>query len=388
MKLFSKLKDYNNLLEEILDRKTFSSIAKSLLLSMVYKLEIAYKDYAQVNVNALSKDDFLTNLLNTIKKYCEHIKTIEPESVQAKLLVQNKVEAVTNVKERSMLTYPTEQAMFYAVCDIEPKYFFVKKDFPYKKILQKVLVEGYKQNACDILKNFNGWSWDIDLKQKRKNMDNLIYQNLLMIKGEQFLYDWRTDNHAKKDYLEELKQSIKKVTGNDDYYDCLCRLLGKIKGKEDLQYETVIELQKYFLKFLEKKIARLVLREEIVEIIYQLRYYQNIVFSEDIFIKDCLEIKKALDYTLKLAITKSCKMGVIKIISMDIETNFKLIKYILDTRIIDLEEIKIYLEFKNQETIFLKVYDKEVFEKQVSHKFDGNKKDIVIKKKKITKLFN
>jgi len=28
MKLFSRLKDYNNLLEEILDTKTFSSLAK------------------------------------------------------------------------------------------------------------------------------------------------------------------------------------------------------------------------------------------------------------------------------------------------------------------------------------------------------------------------
>lgn len=47
MKLFFKLKDYNNLLEEILDRKTFSSIAKNLYLSMIYKLEIAYKDYSR-----------------------------------------------------------------------------------------------------------------------------------------------------------------------------------------------------------------------------------------------------------------------------------------------------------------------------------------------------
>ena len=35
-----RLKDYNNLLEEILDTKTFSSLAKSLLLSMIYILYI------------------------------------------------------------------------------------------------------------------------------------------------------------------------------------------------------------------------------------------------------------------------------------------------------------------------------------------------------------
>lgn len=152
MKLFSKLKDYNNLLEEILDRKTFSSVAKSLLLSMVYKLEISYKDYEVVKVDCVSKDTFLNNLLAIIKKYCDHIKTVEPESFQATLLIENNVEAVTNSKERSIMTYPTEQAMLYAVCDIEPKYFFIKKDFIFKNVLQKVLVYGYKQNTIEILK--------------------------------------------------------------------------------------------------------------------------------------------------------------------------------------------------------------------------------------------
>ena len=161
MKLFSKLKDYHNLLEEILDKKTFSSISKSLLLSLIYKLEIAYKDYEKVKVNSISKDQFLTHLLETIQKYCDHIKTVEPDSIQAQVLVKHNVEAVTNEKERSILAYPTEQAMLYAICDIEPKYFFVKKDFVFKNMLQKVLVDGYKQNAIEILENFNGWSWEI-----------------------------------------------------------------------------------------------------------------------------------------------------------------------------------------------------------------------------------
>lgn len=435
MKLFSKLKDYNNLLEEILDRKTFSSVAKSLLLSMVYKLEISYKDYEVVKVDCVSKDTFLNNLLAIIKKYCDHIKTVEPESFQAALLIENNVEAVTNSKERSIMTYPTEQAMLYAVCDIEPKYFFIKKDFIFKNVLQKVLVYGYKQNTIEILKNFNGWSWDINPKDKFNYINNLIYQNLIMIKQEQFLYEWRTDNKAQKDYLSELKKSIKNITGNDDYYWSLCKLLYLIADKKDKnkikkeleeneveyekflkeseefrkknakqfnelkkyhdilndeksEYEELVELQRCFLKILEKKINRLVLREEIVEILYQLRYYQNIVFFEGVFIKDYTELKNALDYILKLAITKACKMGVIKIISMDIETNFELIKYILDTKMIDLEEIKIYLELEDNENIFIKVYDKEVFEKQGRSKFNGNKKDIVIKKKRMVKLFN
>ena len=434
MGFFSRLKDYNNLLEEILDRKTFPSIAKSLLLSMTYKLEIAYKDYEKVKVNCVTKEQFLDNILDIIKKYCDNIKTVEPESSQATLLEENNVEAVTNTKERSILTYPTEQAMLYAISDIEPKYFFIKKDFVFKNVLQKVLVEGYKQNTIEILKNFNGWSWEVNSNEKMNYTSNIIYQNIMMLKGEDFLYDWRMDNQARKDYLSDLKRSIKNITGNDNYYLSLCKLLYiiadknekskitkelKIKEKEyqdiiskeaekdkensknfnklknyqiilksnNSEYEELVELQKQFLKIMEKKINRLTLHEEMVEILYQLRLYKNLVFYEGVLIKNYVEIQNMLEYVMKLAITKACKLGVIKIISMDIETNFEILNYILDTKIINLETIKIYLEIEDED-IFVKVYDKEIFEKQGKIKFDGKKKDIAIKRKKMIKIFN
>lgn len=389
MKLFSKLKDYNNLLEEILEQKTFSSIAKSLLLSMVYKLEISYKDYQKVKVDAISKDEFFENILNIIKKYCDNIKVVEPETSQAKLLIKNNVQAVTNTRERSILSYPTEAAILYAVSDVEPKYFFVKKDFELKNILQRILVEAYKSNTVTILKEFNGWSWDIDLREKNDYSGNLIYQNLMMIKGEKFLYEWRTDNKAKKDYLESVKRSVKKVTGNDEYFNCLCRVLEIKSSKSDEQreLEELIILQKYFLEYFCKKVSKMTLREEIIHAIYQIRLYKNLVLCEGKNIKSCKELKNDLDSALKLLITNACKIGVIKIISMDIETNFEIMKFVLDTKIIDLEQIKIYLEIEEKD-IQIKVYDKEIFEKQGKIQFSGNKKDIEIRKKRKVKLFN
>ena len=435
MGLFSKLRDYNNELEEILDRKTFPSVVKSLLLSMIYKLEISYNDYSQVKINCLDKETFFDNILDIVRKNCENIKTVEPGSYQAEILREHKVQAVTNEKERSIMCYPTEIAMLYAISDIEPKYYFLKKDFILKNVFQKVLVEGYKQNTVEILKNFNGWSWDINSEEKQNYFANLIYQNIMMIAGEEFLYEWRTDNLAQKDYLKELKKIIRNITGNNDYYSSLCKLLYLISNTRDKhkiktqleeseieykkymraseefrkanhkrfsslknyhevfineksQYEELIILQKKFLNIIAKKINRLSLREEIIEILYQLRYYQNIVLYNGVFVKDFNELRKALDDVIKLAITKACKMGVIKIISMNIETNFCLLKYVFDTKIIDLEQIKIYVEIEDDENIFMKVYDKEVFEKQGRISFDGNKKDIIIKKKRVIKLFN
>ena len=412
MKLFSKSKDYNNLLEEILENKTFSSVAKSLLLSMIYKLEISYKDYSQVNVNCLPYDTFFEGILNIIQNYCEHIKIVEPESVQAKLLSENNVDAVTNAKEISILTYPTEIAFLYAVSDIEPKYFFIKKDFLLKDTFQRILVEGYKQNNISILKNFNGWSWDVNARNSKNCITNIIYQNLIMIKGEEFLYNWRTTNIAKKDFLKELKNTIKKLTNDENYYLSLTKLLyllSNVKEKKNIkqkceeqnlnqqyeffknisttEYEELVNLQKYFLYYMEKKIEKIETTEEILEMLYNLRYYQNTVFFEGVLIKDYRPIRDKLNDVLKSAVDKACKLGAMKIISMNIDTNFEIIKYILDTRILDLEGIKIYIEFEKEE-IFIKVFDKEIFEKQGKIKFDGNKKDIVIRKKKNIKLFN
>ena len=434
MKLFSKLKDYNNLLEEILDLKTFSSIAKSLYLSMIYKLEISYKDYSIVNKNCISKDKFLSNILDIIKNYCDNVKIVEPDSSQAMILSTHKVNAVTNTKERSIMSYPTEIAMLYSISDIEPKYFYINKDFMFKNIFQKVLVYGYKLNTINILKNFNGWSWDIDKNQKIDYTANIIYQNIMMIIGEEFLYEWRKDNTAKKDYLTELKRSVKKVTGNDNYYLSLCKILYKISGKNEkakiknklrikelqykefcvqsdefqkehvrefnklknyhnifesskTEYEELVELQKFFLKYLEKKIEKANTKSEIINIIYNLRLYQNIPFFEGVYVSEYSEIKSVLEKTIKKAIIKACKLNVLKVISLDDETNFEIFKYILDTKIINLEEIKISIEIE-ENNIFIKVYDKEVFEKQGKIQFSGNKKDIAIKRKRMINIFN
>lgn len=362
-------------------------MAKSLALSMVYKLEIAYKDYVRVKVDCVPKDVFLDSILNVIKNYCDHIKIVEPESSQASLLVKNKVNALTNSKERSILLYPTELAMLEAIADIEPKYFFVKPEFEQRQVLQTLLVNGYKQNTMEILKNFNGWSWDIDLQEKMDFVAHIVYQNIMMIKGEQFLYDWRIDNEGKKNYLSILKRSLKSVTENDEYYEVLCNLLKMMDDEEEKVQDELIDLQKCFLRFLEKKIEKIDEKEEIIKIIAQLRLFQNLNFAEGKLVKDCKKIDSAFQYTQKLAITKACKLGAMKIISMDIETNFQIYHYILDTKIIDLGQIKIELNLE-EENLLLKVYDKEVFEKQGKIQWNGSKKDIAIRKKKQVNIFN
>ena len=72
-KIFSKLKykDYNNLLEQVLEKKDFSSTGKNLILSVLYKMETNYNDYKTVKRDITEKEDILYNqaLYESVKDY-------------------------------------------------------------------------------------------------------------------------------------------------------------------------------------------------------------------------------------------------------------------------------------------------------------------------------
>ena len=209
MKLFWRSADYNLILEKILDSKYFSSNSKSLLFSMIYKIEEFYKDYSIVKNIDTTKDDFLNLILDTIKKYCDNIKLIEPE--EDEVLKKNNVLALTNEKERSILCYPTENALLYAISDIMPKYFYISENFEYKNSFQRTLVNGYNSNTLELLLDFNGWSWDINLNNKINIQDNLIYQNLVIMFGNIFMEEWKSNATKEDSTLQYIKNCFAKT---------------------------------------------------------------------------------------------------------------------------------------------------------------------------------
>ena len=239
MGLFSKFKDYNGELDDVLEGKTFSSNVKTLLLSMVYKLETSYRDFYTVKRCVRKREDFLNELIETVRLYCDNIQIVDPDSSEAKALLKHKTIALTNEEERSILSYSTEIALLYAISDISPKYFYINENFALKDMLQNTLVNGYNINNVEILKDFNGWSWDVQYDKGFDYIDNIIYQNLLMILGEKFLYEWRTYGSTRRSFLEEAKNFIKIYTGNEKYIKLLYKVLylkstGKDRRKIDI----------------------------------------------------------------------------------------------------------------------------------------------------------
>ena len=508
MGIFLKLKDYNSELENVLDRKYFSSNIKNLLLSMIYKIENSYGDYEKVKRIVRTRDEFLTEIVEIIDKYLDNVKVVEPESNGANLLIKNNVLALTNEKERSLLAYPTEVSLLYGISDIVPKYFYVKNELIFKRLIQDMLVEGYNTNNLEILINFNGWSWDTKSKSNGKYINNLIYQNFIFICGESFLHDWRNSSSTKIDYFSEIENRISRIDKNNKFLNYMCKILyaranekekvviseklkekrkelNRISNKEKflesmkakkikysnalqkidsilnnpkllerefkrknskldldkkisniriyenmlirerenilLQYKEasdlslpvnylkyrakledydaifrnkesldkdIIEFEKCFLKLMEYKVVNATTNYDIINNIYILRYLKNININKDYQICDIAILNKEIDKIMKLAITRACKSGIIKIISMDININYEIIKFAIDSKIIDLDEVRIFLESNKDDEITIKVYDKEVFDKETTIKFTGDKKDFDIKFKRQIKLFN
>ena len=79
-------KNYNNQLEEVLEKKLFDANTKSNLLSILYKIETAYKDYEKVKQEVETKEEFIEQLIKDIKNNCETIKLVRPNSEESKIL--------------------------------------------------------------------------------------------------------------------------------------------------------------------------------------------------------------------------------------------------------------------------------------------------------------
>lgn len=510
-RFFSKLKNYNKLLEEVLEKKYFSGNAKNILLSMAYKIENSYDDYKTVKRNVKTKDEFLVETIYNVQNYCEHIKLVEPNSEKAELLKKYNVLALTNEKEKSILSFPTEMALLYAISDISPKYFYIDEDYTLRKQFQYMLVDGYNQNNIEILKNFNGWSWFNEYDETLNFVNNLIYQNLLMLLGEKFLNNWKENYTQNVDNIYELKNKLSILYGKINmqrFYISMCRVLilnsrnrnkiirkfdrvkyelerisnkktfldsvseekievtKRIKNIEiimkkeillkkelkkrndkldsdkrihsvkqlvqilerekneyqkiinhlteivkpknyliykeqlDQQYdiikdleeadleEEIVKLQKAFLSCMTQKLQNVHTRDDIIDMIYEIRYYRKIYMYHEKMVKDYKNIENRIEKLLKEIITISCKFGIINIFCMDINYNYELVSLFLDTDIIELEEIKLLLKLNySKNKLKVIVYDKDIVEKEVELKFDLSEKDLKVKLNRPVRIF-
>ena len=120
-------KDYQNELEKILEEKDFSENAKSILLSIMYKIEAAYKDLQTVKRDVEDKEQYEKDLIEIIKNKCNSINIVKMTDEENKIL-KNRTYIIDKEKG-SIIAYPIERKLLYAIYKIDKKEKIIKNDY-------------------------------------------------------------------------------------------------------------------------------------------------------------------------------------------------------------------------------------------------------------------
>lgn len=468
-------KDYNNVLEKVIETKDFDEDVKNLLLGILYKIDVAYKDYKKVKKDVETKQQYTEEIINTIQNKCTTIKIAKPNSKQSEELGERTF--LVDSKNQKIICYPVERKLLYSISKIGKQEEIIKnKYFLINKTISDMINIGNNINTVEPLRDFNGWSWMTIRKEIENISYNLIYQNLRILVGERFLNSWIANTEYVIDYYDEfqnelsdrfgielkekiitsleklsilleieinsefrkkLKQlnkenedklfefrdneafiakltedkkeinrqlrKIEKILSNKEALTKECEkkglnnkdvfnikiierqlkaekqsLLDKLEEKNELlnpkkfiaekiklekrkeilqiaeikdkkkeKNKILKELQKKFLQCFLVFVNKAETREEIINLIYNLRYYNFLPFDETKDINENKELKKYILEVKEKLLKKAIDFKIITSISEDEAENITFLQFIFETRIISMEDIYVCMIKEN-----------------------------------------
>lgn len=266
--IFSKFnsKDYNTQLEKILENKNFSESIKNLLLSMLYKIENGYKDYSTVKRVVENKKKYIEEILNIIKEKCKQIIIIQENNEISKEMEKTGNNFFVDQEEQSIfLKYPNERVLLYAIYKMHDKQLYLNEKYSLiRNALSDLLNEGENINNCEVIRDFNGWNWNTEVKEIPEISTNIIYQNLIYLLGIEFIKEW-VHTEEVVDYISLVKKKMTDEYGKENAEQIL-KQISKISiimctEKKTKEKERLIS-EKEVLK---KELDRLNNKKELLE---------------------------------------------------------------------------------------------------------------------------
>ncbi|MCI9063387.1 MAG: hypothetical protein HFJ17_02125 [Clostridia bacterium] len=201
-------KDYNNELEEVLSSKPYTEDVKNLLLDILYKVETSYKDYETVKRNVLPKEEYIKNIIRTIKNECKNIETIKTDLNTDKEETKN---FIINKEKKEIKCYPILVKLLYTISAIRKNENIVDVgDGLLNKTITDLINTGNNINTVEPLRDFNGFSWNVITNDIESLYYNIVYQDLIILNGNKFFEQWANNADKEKDYMELLRQDLKK----------------------------------------------------------------------------------------------------------------------------------------------------------------------------------
>lgn len=278
-------KNYNNELEEVLENKTFDENTKSMLLSILYKIETAYKDYEKVKQDIESKEEFIEAIIKIIKDDCEDIKIVRLNSEESKIL-NNRTFLVEKAHKR-IICYPIERKLLYAISKIDKKEKIIKDEyFIINTTLSELINVGKNIDTVEPMRDFNGYSWTTLAREIESIAHNLIYQNLRILVGNKFLNNWIKNNEYIIDYLELFKTRLDEKYGTKNEKEIL-------KTLENL---SILLAMKFDKKIKEKMLAdKAEIEKKLEEIKDKQKFIEKITEEKRKITKEIKEIDETMN---------------------------------------------------------------------------------------------
>ena len=192
-----------------------------------------------------------------------------------------------------------------------------------------------------------------------EELNNLLNPNNYM--------KYRNDIHQQKKYLDILN------------YDDIDNQVNKY----------IIYLQQEFYKCYKIKIKKTKTKQDMINLIYEFRYYCMTPFNQEKYVFEVTDIQKEIEYLKREIINKASTLKVINIFSENEEINYDILKNIFELKIIDLEELSIKIT-KEKDIFYVQLFDQNVFEHKniIMNGKEINKKELKIKLNKKSKIFN
>lgn len=223
-----KIKDYNNELEKILENKFFSYDVKNLLLSMLYKIENAYTDYKTAKVEVFSKNEYIENILRIVQEKCLKIFLAKPGSKETEELENSNIRYKIDKENGEIICFPNELTLLTAIFKIDDSTELIKESqYEYTLIPLNIFIkEGRIDSLVEVLRDFNGWSWDIDTRRIRNFYSNFIYNCLLLLNGKNNFWDIYSELYKEATCVAMREYIYKKV---DKKFNTEIKKIKKIK---------------------------------------------------------------------------------------------------------------------------------------------------------------
>lgn len=282
------------------------------------------------------------------------------------------------------------------------------------------IIEQYKEVYDDLLQQSNKFEdkqkYIVDLTNEKKKIIAQIKNIDTIINNKDLLYS-EYEKRNKNLPLEKKIFSVKVLTTimtkeREDLYFQIERCNENInpqkfiKIKQDVEeklhkfqllytkdidkkiYEYLVELQIYFMSFINERIKQAVTREEIIDLLFEIRYYEQLPISLDKEIKDIEKINRYIEKLKNNLIEKACNEKVLYRFHLNDKINYFILKNIFDIRIIDLEKI-FFKIIKDKNEIFLNLFDESIFEEKIKieNMNEDEKREIAFKFNKKIKLF-